>query len=226
MVIVADFGSDVEFYAREFARLSYPPPKTCPHCTAPGCLVGHGSYPRHAVDHLQQTIPIRVKRFLCASCQKTISLLPSFCLPWRHYQTSTIQAVLDWHFVGQMSWSLIQRRLGPADLPAFSTLRAWVGAYARESRPYLQRLLQQLARWQLGPGKLEVTVEELAKYPETPRQLIAAVPHLVAFLAESGLHIAEATTHWLSKLWQWGSSQRLGRLVWPHNLSAIGTSSP
>ena len=213
VVIVAGFGSDVERYSREFAQLSYPRPTTCPHCDSPDRLIGHGSYPRSAVDHLQKAIPIRVRRFRCATCQKTVSLLPSFCLPWRHYQTATIQAVLDWRFVAQASWKTLQKQFSSAGLPVFSTLRAWARTYARESRPFLQRLLQQLARWQLGLGKLEVAVEELARYIGAPRQLIAAVPHLVAFLAESGLHIAEATTPWLSKLWQWGHSQKLGRLV-------------
>jgi hypothetical protein len=210
--IVAEFGSDVQDYARQFARLTIPRPPTCPHCQALGRLVGHGSYPRNAVDE-RQAIPIRVKRFLCAACHKTVSVLPSFCLPFRHYQSATIQRVLDLRFEASASWSAIHRHFEPFDLPTQTTCREWALAFAQQSVAYLQRLLEQLSRWQLTPGKLELAVEELAKLAEAPRQLVAAVPHLVAFLREHDLEVVSGTSRWLATLWQWGHSQKLGRLV-------------
>jgi hypothetical protein len=212
MVIVAEFGPDVQHYAREFPRLTIPRPKTCPHCAASDRLVGHGSYPRNAVGPLQST-PIRVKRFFCPVCSKTVSLLPTFCLPWRHYQTATIQTVLDLRFAAQASWSAIRQRFLPSDLPTLTTCREWVTAFARHGEAYLQQLVQQLARWQLSPGKLEVAVEELAEAARAPQQLVAAVPHLVAFLHDSGVELAAGASRWLATLWQWGHSQKLGRLV-------------
>lgn len=212
MVIVADFGPDVQHYADEFARLTIPRPRHCPHCQALDRLIGHGSYPRNAVDHLQ-AIRIRVRRLLCEACRKTISILPTFCLPWRHYQTSTIQSVLDLRCSAQASWSAIKRRFHCAGVPTLTTCREWVGAFAQHSGSYLQHLVQQLARWQLAPGKLEVAVEELASESKAPERLVAAVPHLVAFLRDSGVTIAEGATRWLATLWQWGHSQKLGRLV-------------
>jgi len=212
VLIVAEFGSDVQHYARQFAHLTIPRPKRCPHCAACDRLVGHGSYPRIAVDH-HEAIPIRIKRFLCGACQKTVSVLPTFCLPWRHYQTATIQTVLDLRLGAQTSWSAIRRRFLPCDLPTQTTCREWVGAFAQHSDPYLQQLLGQLARWQLAPGKLEVAVEEVASAAKRPQQLVAAVPHLVAFLRDSGIDVAESATRWLATLWQWGHSQKLGRLV-------------
>ncbi len=212
MVIVADFGPDVQNYADEFARLTIPCPRHCPHCEALDRLVGHGSYSRNAVGHLQ-AIPIRVKRFLCAACQKTLSVLPTFCLPWRHYQTATIQTVLDLRVGGGASWSAIRRRFLPSDLPTLTTCREWVAAFVQRSDLYLQHLVQQLARWQLAPGKLEVAVEELASESKGPGRLVAAVPHLVAFLRDHGVDVAAGVTRWLATLWQWGHSQKLGRLV-------------
>jgi transposase-like protein len=212
VVIVADFGPDVQNYADEFAHLTIPSPRHCPHCEALDRLVGHGSYPRNVVSHLQ-AIPIRVKRFLCAACEKTLSILPTFCLPCRHYQTATIQTVLDLRVGGRASWSAIRRRFGPSDLPTLTTCREWVAAFIQHSDAYLQQLLGQLARWQLAPGKLEVAVEELARAANPPRQLVAAVPHLVAFLRDHGVDVAEGVIRWLATLWQWGHSQELGRLV-------------
>ncbi len=210
--IVAEFGPDVQHYARQFAHLTMPRPKTCPRCEALDRLVGHGSYPRAALDH-RQAIPIRVKRFLCGACRKPISILPTFCLPWRHYQAATIQRVLDLHILGQASWSAIGRSFLPSDLPTSTTCREWVGAFAQHCEAYLQRLVQQLARWQLAPGKIEVAVEALASMAKAPQQLVAAVPHLVAFLRDNGVDVAEGASRWLATLWQWGHSQKLGRLV-------------
>jgi len=212
VVIVAEFGSDVQSYASKFGSLTFPRPQACPHCAATDHLVGHGSYPRSVVDHVQ-AIPIRVRRFLCAACRKTISILPTFCLPCRHYQTSTIQTVLDLRFAVQTSWSAIRRRFWPWDVPTPTTCREWVTAFADRSQAYFERLLRQLARWQLAPGKLEVAVDELAGFPATPQRLMAAVPHLVVFLRDNGVGVVEGTARWLSTLWQWGHAVRLGRLV-------------
>ncbi len=212
MVIVADFGPDVQYYAREFAHLTIPRPRYCPRCEALDRLIGHGSYCRNAVDP-QHSTPIRVKRFLCEACQKTVSVLPTFCLPWRHYQTATIQTVLDLRCSAQASWAAIRQRFRPSELPTQTTCREWVAAFAQHSDAYLQQLLRQLARWQLAPGKLEVAVEELAGASKAPRQLVAAVPHLVAFLRDNGVEVAEGASRWLAMIWQWGHSQKLGRLI-------------
>lgn len=212
VVIVAEFGSDVQSYARAFAHLTIPRPSDCPHCDAVGRLIGHGTYPRCVVDPLQ-AIPIRVKRWLCAACRKTVSILPTFCLPWRHYGASVIQTVLDGRFVGHTSWSAIRRHFQPADLPTATTCREWVRAFAEHSPAYLHPLLRQLAHWQLAPGKLEVAVEEVATRAKVPAQLLAAVPHLVAFLHDHGVEVAAGVRRWLPTLWQWGHGGRLGRLV-------------
>ncbi len=212
VVIVAEFGPNVQDYAREFAHLTIPRPRCCPHCEALDRLIGHGSYPRNAVDP-QHSTAIRVKRFFCPVCGKTVSVLPTFCLPRRHYQTATIQTVLDLRFAAQASWAAIRRRFRPFDLPTLTTCREWVAAFAQHSDSYLQQLLRQLARWQLAPGKLEVAVEELATGSKASQQLVAAVPHLGAFLRDHGVEIAEGAARWLSTLGQWGHSQKLGRLV-------------
>lgn len=212
VVIVAEFELSVQDYAREFAHLIIPRPKYCPHCEALDRLIGHGSYRRNVVDPLH-CIAIRVKRFFCPVCHKTVSILPSFCLPWRHYQTATIQAVLGLRYCVQASWSAIQRHFQCTGVPTLTTCREWVTAFAQHSDSYLQQLLGQLACWQLAPGKLEVALEELASGSSVPQQLVAAVPHLVAFLRDNGVEVATGAARWLATLWQWGHSQKLGRLV-------------
>ncbi|MDA8219222.1 MAG: DUF6431 domain-containing protein [Dehalococcoidales bacterium] len=211
MIILADFGTDVHHYRRQFAQLVFPRPRTCPQCAACDRLVGHGSYPRHVCDQ-HQSFVIRVKRLLCTACRHTISLLPSFCLPHRHYLAAVIQRVLDLRFQQKASWATIRRHFAPSELPALSTCRAWVRAFALVAERALATLLVQLATWQ-QLGKLELVIAELGTLPERPQQLVAAVPHLVAWLRDKGLSLPEAGSRWLATLTHWGQAIKLGRLV-------------
>lgn len=212
VVIVVDFGLDVHAYRRQFAQLPVVVPKTCPHCNATGCLSGHGSYPRHVCDRTE-AVPIRVKRLCCHLCHRTVSLLPSFCLSYRHYGTDTIQTVLSLRVAGAASWRVIGQCLLPSELPTRTTCREWVKAFSAASPHYLSHLLRQLALWQLAPGKLELVLAEVGAAPTKPQQLVRAVPHLVAWLHEQGWRLVEGSQRWLSTLWQWGSGAKLGRLV-------------
>lgn len=212
MVIVSDFGLDVQQYQSEFCRLTFSPPRSCPHCAAAKDLIGHGSYRRIACDESRSFI-IQVKRFLCPLCRHTVSLLPSFCLPHRHYLASTIQTVLFLRFQAQSSWQVIRQRFSPSEVPALSSCREWTTRFAEASGVYLKTLLHQLATWQLAPGKLELAITDISGFSQGPRQLLAAVPHLVAWLSDNGLRMVEGGKRWLPTLWQWGHGAKLGRLV-------------
>ena len=69
MVIVVDYGDDVQHYAATFANGPLPRPSSCPTCCVVGHLIGHGSYPR-TVAQPTQTIPIRIQRLLCTACHQ------------------------------------------------------------------------------------------------------------------------------------------------------------
>lgn len=212
VVIVADFGSDIQTYCSQFPNLTFPKPKTCPNCAASEKLVGHGSYRRHVCDH-QQVFSIRIKRLFCTICRQTVSLLPSFCLPCRHYLTWVIQSVLSSRLENNSSWNAVCQRFLPFDVPTMSTCREWTAAFSKASSKYLPQLLQQLSRWQLAPGKLELLLAEISAFSSQARQLVAAVPHLVVWLRESGPDLPDGSAKWLRTLWQWGHGVKLGRLV-------------
>ena len=212
MIIVVNFGEDVQQYAENFAQLAFPHPAVCPGCATAGPIVGHGSYPRTVTDSIR-TLGIRVKRFFCHGCQHTIALLPSFCVPYRHYQTATIQTVLSARTLGLASWGAIARRFAPADLPSRPTCGEWVAAFACASTRYLPHLIEQLARWSLRSSTLEGVIADLARFATRPAQLIAAVPHLVAWLADVGGAVAARGSDWLATLASWGHGAKLGRVV-------------
>jgi hypothetical protein len=212
MVIVVDCGDDVQRYAQDFPTLVFPRPLACPRCATAGHLVGHGSYPRTVIDPTR-AIAIRVKRLLCTVCRRTVSLLPTFCLPWRHYQTTTIQAVLGRRVVAKGSWAAVQRCFCPADLPTRTTCREWVGAFARASERYGAHLFRALATWPARSSSVDVAVSDLAGVAGPSAQLIAAVPHLLSWLGDVGVQVVGGGQRWLATLWQWGSITQLGRLV-------------
>ena len=212
MVIVVNFGDDVQRYAHEFAGIHVARPTVCPGCAAAGHLIGHGSYPRVAVTPTD-AIPIRVKRLLCTACQHTLSLLPTFCLPFRHYQTATIQTVLSLRLEAHASWLAIRRRFLPAEVPTRTTCREWADAFTAASRRYLPPLLRHLATWAARSGAVELALADVGAQTTGAAQLVGAVPHLLATLQEAGVPIPDGARRWLAALWQWGHGRQLGRLV-------------
>jgi len=212
MVTVVDYGDDVQHYAQTVATRPLPRPPSCPGCSAVGHLIRHGSYPR-TVAQPTQAIPIQVQRLLCTVCHHTLSLLPTFCLPCRHYATATIQTVLSVRHEAHASWTQIGQRFLPADLPTRTTCREWVGAFAQASTRYRPALLQHLATWVSRSSAIEVTLADLGKHRDPPTQLVAAVPHLLVALREAGVTVANGSGRWLATLWQWGNGRKLGRLV-------------
>ncbi len=52
MVIVTDFGCRVHEYVERCCQRVFPRPADCPHCHVVNVLIGHGFYPRKALDML------------------------------------------------------------------------------------------------------------------------------------------------------------------------------
>lgn len=211
-MIIVDFGPDVQHYQRDFAKLAFPRPRICPKCAGVDHVIRHGSYSRYVCDH-RKAFAVRVKRLFCTICRHTTSLLPSFCLPCRHYLAAIIQRVLTLRFERKASWAVIREHFAPAELPVLSTCRAWVNAFASTAERALATMLKQLATWQRQPGKLELLIAELGALAKGPAQLVSAVPHLVAWLRDSGFALSEEAGRWLPTLARWAQAARIGRLV-------------
>ena len=59
-------------------------PANCPQCESKERMVSHGFYSR-TVEDLDVACEIRVRRYLCRTCQRTVSLLPEFVLPYLRF---------------------------------------------------------------------------------------------------------------------------------------------
>ena len=68
-------------------------PASCPQCESKQPLVCHGFYKRTVAD-LDSECVIRVRRYLCSACRRTVSLLPEFALPYLRFTIMVIGVFL------------------------------------------------------------------------------------------------------------------------------------
>jgi hypothetical protein len=81
MQILHPFAGSVQQYSEQLADPDCYRPGYCPQCQTKHPLTAHGFYTRTLIDTAFDGI-IRVRRYLCQTCQRTVSLLPEFILPY------------------------------------------------------------------------------------------------------------------------------------------------
>jgi len=117
MQILHSFAGSIQRYSEEISDPNRYRPDHCPQCQAKPPLAAHGFYHRTLADvEFDGDIPVR--RYLCHSCKRTVSLLPQFALPFLRFSIPVI------------SLFLIARLLNG------HTLKASAQAAAQPSMPY------------------------------------------------------------------------------------------
>jgi hypothetical protein len=107
MQILHPFTGSVQQYLDQLGDPDRHRPAGCPQCQAQDPLTAHGFYTRTIIDAAFDGA-IRVRRYLCEVCRRTVSLLPEFALP---YLRSSL-AVIAW-------WLLLHLRpAAPPPTPA------------------------------------------------------------------------------------------------------------
>ena len=81
MQILHPFLGSVQQYDAELSDPERCRPRQCPQCEAKRPLTAHGFYCR-TLEDVDFDGVIRVRRYLCESCRRTVSLLPEFALPY------------------------------------------------------------------------------------------------------------------------------------------------
>lgn len=80
MQILHPFAGSVQQYTEQLANPDSHRPGHCPQCQTKRPLTAHGFYTRTLIDAAFDGI-IRVRRYLCQACQRTVSLCPSSSCP-------------------------------------------------------------------------------------------------------------------------------------------------
>jgi len=81
MQILHPFAGSVQQYNEQLSNPDAHRPSYCPQCQTKRPLSAHGFYTRTLIDTAFEGV-IRVRRYLCHACRRTVSLLPEFILPY------------------------------------------------------------------------------------------------------------------------------------------------
>ena len=103
MQILHPFRGSIQQYSKEISDPDRYRPGRCPQCQARSPLIAHGFYGRTLVDVAFDGL-IRVRRYLCRLCKRTVSLLPEFVLPYLRFSVTIIR------------WFLVSRLLAKRSL--------------------------------------------------------------------------------------------------------------
>jgi hypothetical protein len=91
--ILHPFAGSIQQYSVQVSDVCRYRPLRCPLCHAKCPLVAHGFYRRTLVD-LDFDGLIRIRRYLCRFCCRTVSLLPEFALPYSRFSVTVISRFL------------------------------------------------------------------------------------------------------------------------------------
>lgn len=93
MQILHPFAGSVQQYNEQLSNPDAHRPGSCPQCQHKRPLTAHGFYTRTLIDTAFDGV-IRVRRYLCHACQRTVSLLPEFVLPYLRSSLTVIALFL------------------------------------------------------------------------------------------------------------------------------------
>jgi transposase-like protein len=93
MQILHPFAGSVQQYNEQLSNPDAHRPGHCPQCQTKHPLSAHGFYTRTLIDTACDGV-IRVRRYLCNACQRTVSLLPEFILPYLRSSLTVIALFL------------------------------------------------------------------------------------------------------------------------------------
>ena len=92
-ILLQPFAGSIQEYDEEIADPSRYRPDHCPQCQAAQGLTAHGFYRRTLVEAGFDGW-IRVRRYLCRFCRRTVSLLPQFALPYLRFSITLMALFL------------------------------------------------------------------------------------------------------------------------------------
>ena len=212
MVIVTDFGCLVHEYIECFCQLVFPRPEVCPHCQVHDVMIGHGFYPRKALGQVKVHV-LCIKRWHCKACHRTVSLLPSFLLRFRHYLLEVIQLVVVTRFEDAASWAQVSRRCAVEGAPSPRTIRRWCDSFAEHAPLWWAAAQQTLAEHDAASPLLD-PLGEAAGPRDAPCALLQAALHLLAWAKTQWSALADyGLVDRFRFLWHWGAGRGLGRLL-------------
>lgn len=106
-------------------------PSRCPQCESKQPLVCHGFYAR-TVEDQAEGFNIRVRRYFCAACRRTVSLLPEFVLPYLRFTIRTMALFLKARLLEQQTMKAAAEAAQQPTMP-YQRGQQWVGRFRRQA---------------------------------------------------------------------------------------------
>lgn len=126
------YAGSIQQYAEEIADPSRYRPDHCPQCQAAHALIAHGFYRRTLVDAGFDG-SIRVRRYLCRPCRRTVSLLPQFALPYLRFSVAVIGLFLTARLQVGRALAAAAALAGLPSMP-YQRGQFWVRRFRRQAK--------------------------------------------------------------------------------------------
>ena len=131
MQILCPFTGSPQQYADEISTSDCYRPDHCPQCQAQLPLIAHGFYSRTLVEAGFDG-SIRVRRYLCRFCRRTVSLLPEFALPYLRLGITVISLFLAGRLLEGATLAAAAGKALPVTMP-YQRGQFWVRRFQRQA---------------------------------------------------------------------------------------------
>ena len=155
MQILHRFAGSFQRYSAELSDPDHYRPDHCPQCAAHRPLRAHGFYSSTLVD-LAFDGTIRIRRYLCCCCKRTVSLLPEFALPYLRFGIGVIALFLVARLLLGLTLKAAVAAARVAAMP-YQRGQFWVRRFRRQA----ENLSAALAALIAPPAALDFTSKAL-----------------------------------------------------------------
>jgi len=131
MQILHPFAGSIQQYSEAISDPECYRPDHCPQCEAKQPLTGHGFYRRTIVGIAFDGV-IRVRRYLCRACKRTVSLLPEFALPWLRFSIPVIALFLAARVLKGLTLAAAARESGQPGMP-YQRGQFWIRRFQEQA---------------------------------------------------------------------------------------------
>jgi hypothetical protein len=128
MQILHPSSGSIQQYSQQISDPHSNRPCRCPMCGTNKPLIAHGFYSRTIVHYHFDGI-IRIRRYLCLFCRRTVSLLPEFALPYLRFGLLVVAGFLKARLLDGKSL----RTAAPPQMP-YQRGQHWVRRFRKQSR--------------------------------------------------------------------------------------------
>jgi len=170
MQILHRFAGMIQRYSEELSDPDRYRPDHCPQCAAQHPLRAHGFYMRTLVD-LAFDGMIRVRRYLCCCCKRTVSLLPEFALPYLRFGIGVIALFLVTRLLLGLTLKAAAAAARVAAMP-YQRGQFWVRRFRRQA----ENLSAALAALIAPPAARDFTSKALQRKPPTAERAVVWAP--------------------------------------------------